>query len=64
MEAYQLRVVEEKKELDEKIERLKAFMEGSIFASLDRDERSRLTLQLEHMNGYSEVLGQRIAAFK
>lgn len=64
MEAFQQRAVDEKQALDEKIQKLTAFVGGSIFAGLDEDERSRLSIQLQHMNGYSEVLGQRIAAFK
>ena len=60
---HQQRVVVEKQELDEKIERLTAFVGGRIFAHLDDAERSRLSIQLQHMNGYSEILGQRIAAF-
>lgn len=64
MEAFQQRVVDEKQALDEKIQKLTAFVVGSIFSGLDEDERSRLSIQLQHMIGYSEVLGQRIAAFK
>lgn len=63
MQLHQERVVQEKKELDEKIGKLLAFVGGTIFASLDDAERSRLSVQLQHMNGYSEILGQRIAAF-
>jgi len=63
MEAHQVRVVDEKAALDEKISRLTAFMGGTIFASLDDAERSRLSIQLQHMEGYSAILGQRIAAF-
>ena len=60
---HQQRVVAEKNDLDEKIAKLTAFIGGTIFASLPEDERSRLSIQLQHMNGYSEILGQRIAAF-
>jgi hypothetical protein len=63
MQPHEERVVAEKDELDEKIQKLVAFMGGTIFASLSDDERSRLSIQLQHMNGYSEILGQRIAAF-
>jgi hypothetical protein len=63
MEPYQERVVAEKNDLDEKIRKLTAFVGGTLFASLSDQERSRLSIQLQHMNGYSEILGQRIAAF-
>ena len=64
LEPFQERVVEEKNELDDKIRKLSSFIGGTIFASLDDQERSRLSIQLQHMNGYSEILGQRIASFK
>lgn len=64
MEAHQESVLNEKLELDEKISRLAGFMGGSLFASLEDNERSRLSIQLQHMIGYSNILGQRIAAFK
>ena len=64
MQPHQERVLHEKEELDQKIQKLTAFVGGTIFASLDDAERSRLSIQLQHMNGYSEILGQRIAAFE
>lgn len=63
MEEFQQRVVDEKNALDEKIAKLKSFMLGPIYARLDDDERSRLMIQTQHMVGYSDILGQRIAAF-
>jgi hypothetical protein len=63
MQPHQERVVVEKQELDEKITKLTAFIGGTIFAGLPDAERSRLSIQLQHMNGYSEILSQRIAAF-
>ena len=64
MQEFQQRVVDEKTELDDKIQKLTAFVGGTIFASIDDTERSRLSIQLQHMNGYSEILGQRIGNFK
>ena len=63
MQPHQERVVAEKRDLDDKIQKLTAFIGGTIFANLPDDERSRLSIQLQHMNGYSEILSQRIAAF-
>ena len=63
MEAYQQRVVEEKEALDEKIEKLKAFTDTERFCALDEAEQERMTYQLEVMREYSQILGERIAAF-
>jgi hypothetical protein len=63
MQPHQERVVTEKAELDSKIEKLDTFIHGSIYAALDNDERIRLMRQFCHMKDYSNVLGERIAAF-
>jgi hypothetical protein len=64
MQPHQQRVVDEKKELDEKLDKLKAFIEtSSIFKSLPVDERDRLGRQFDVMAEYSSILSQRIAAF-
>ncbi len=63
MQPHQERVVTEKKELDEKIEKLDAFLHGAIYRTLAQGEQERLTRQLCHMTLYSKVLGERIAAF-
>lgn len=62
---HQQRVVDEKKELDEKLDRLKAFIETNpIFKTLHEDERVRLNRQFDAMAEYSSILSQRIAAFR
>src|ERR1017187_471782 len=63
MEVFQERVVAEKVELDDKREKLCTFMTGPIFAVLPEDERMRLAKQDILMKDYSDVLGERIAAF-
>lgn len=63
MQAHQERVVTEKKELDEKLERLTAFISGEIFPTLPEDEQDRMKLQADLMGQLSAVLGKRIAAF-
>lgn len=60
---HQQRVVDEKSELDEKLGKLTAFFPSAIFAGLDGAERERLQRQAVHMAAYSDVLGERIAAF-
>jgi hypothetical protein len=63
MKPHQERVVVEKSELDVKIKALTAFTHGTIFPTLDPAEQMRLKVQLDHMTAYSNVLGERIAAF-
>jgi hypothetical protein len=63
MKPHQERVVTEKSELDEKRQKLTAFIGGEIYRGLDPVEQSRLNRQLEAMTLYSNVLGERIAAF-
>ncbi len=63
MQAFQQRVVDEKKELDSKLNALDRFFSTSIFANLDPAEKSRLRSQAEFMLRYADVLGERIAAF-
>ena len=63
MEDYQQRVIEEKKELDEKISKLKDFGNTLNFTQLATVEQGLLRLQLVAMNNYSDVLGQRIDLF-
>jgi hypothetical protein len=63
MQPHQQRVVDEKKELDAKLEKLMAFIQGSIFQTLKSDEQERLTRQSKLMDQYSGVLAERIEAF-
>ncbi len=61
---YQQRVVDEKKDLDEKLDKLKAFIETNpTFKDIHADERGRLGRQFDTMAEYSSILSQRIAAF-
>lgn len=63
MAPHQERVVAEKAELDEKIDKLTSFIDTPVFAGLDEAEQERLVRQLHHMGHYTAVLGERIAAF-
>ena len=63
MKASQQRVVEEKEALDEKIEKLAAFMGTERFCALPEDEQLRMIRQRNVMVEYSGILGERIAAF-
>lgn len=63
MDAYQLRVIEEKSELDAKRESLRVFFDSEKYRTLPSDEQTRLMRQFAYMANYSDVLGERIAAF-
>jgi len=65
VQAHQLRVVEEKKQLDEKIEALYDFIVvfQGFFETFPKDEQERLKRQLEIMKQYSEILEERIKHF-
>lgn len=65
MEPYQERVIEEKKELDQKLLKLENFIFRSNGKWFDvaEDERLRMVKQYGYMSDYSRVLGERIAAF-
>ena len=58
---YQQRVVDEKKELDEKIQRLGKFLESDN--DIDRTDLSLLFAQLSSMQTYSQILKIRISRF-
>ena len=60
---HEQRVVDEKRELDERREKMTAFYSTSIFHGLFESEQSRLLRQGVTMRSYSEILGERIGAF-
>jgi hypothetical protein len=60
---HQERVIAEKKELDERGAKLDQFILSEKFGTLPAAEQERMKRQLEIMGKYSEVLGERIAAF-
>ncbi len=63
MQPHEQRVVDEKKELDEKLTKLTAFFSGKIFSTLPLDEQERLKQQSEVMEKYSNILHERITHF-
>jgi hypothetical protein len=65
MEAYQERVVTERDELEEKIEKLVAFMfHSGHFQGIPEREQDLLNRQLEAMREYSSILEERIEGFE
>jgi len=63
MEDYQIRVIKERDELKEKIEKLDIFYRSNKFDSLDDINQNHLIRQLEYMQGYLEILSERIELF-
>jgi len=63
MDDFRERVVEEKRELDGKLQRLEAFIAGKAFDAINPGEQNRLVRQRDAMCDYSGILGDRIANF-
>lgn len=64
MEPYQKRVVEERNELFDKLEKLNFFIDGEVFKTVDVQERNRLFRQAVAMVEYLDILDERITAFE
>ena len=64
MEAYQQRVIDERNELEEKINRLRVFIGTGTYIRLDTIDRELLRAQITLMISYSRVLTRRIERFK
>ena len=62
---YQLRVIEEKKELDDKLIALQRFikLDNIAFSNLSLEECELLIAQCDIMKEYSTILEKRIAFF-
>lgn len=60
---YQARMVEEKRELDDRLARLVAFIGSDKFKELPGVEQYRMNRQRTAMEDYSAMLGERIADF-
>ncbi len=57
------RMVQEKKDLDEKIGKLGVFLRGEGRKSLRRHEHGKLVRQHRELEEYSSILGERISQF-
>lgn len=60
---HELRVFEEKKQVDDRLHGLRSFLDSAMFQGLDEGERYRLRRQAEVMAEYSRILGERIFRF-
>ena len=63
MAPHQQRVVEEKAELDTRLDKLRSFINTGDFDQVDSAERARLIRQAMIMTDYSRILSDRIEAF-
>lgn len=64
MQPFQERVIQEKKELDEKLAKLETFVfRNPTFFDVPSDERLRMAKQYCIMYDYSNILAERIANF-
>lgn len=64
MSPHQQRVVDEKAELDGRIERLASFLRSERAFNVEQMEALRLERQLDLMEQLSELLGDRISNFE
>lgn len=64
MQPHQQRVIDEKRELDERLNKLLLFIRTNpAFCDLPYREKARLERQVGVMNEYSKILGERMAEF-
>lgn len=64
VQPHQQRVIDEKCQLDVKVQALRKFIdENQMFSRLPMDEQSRMRRQLDAMVQYSGILGERIECF-
>ena len=64
MEAYQERVVVEQREIEEKSDKLRAFLDSPTFHDLSEIDQNLLLAQLMSMGAYTTILMLRINGFK
>ena len=60
MSDFKIRLVQEKYELDKKIERLDLFIKSENFNKIDAIQMSLLEIQILTMKTYSKILNERI----
>ena len=63
MQPYQIRVIEERDQLAERLSKLFAFIRTSIFSQLSETETHRIDKQRIIMEMYLDVLNDRIRNF-
>lgn len=63
LQPHQQRVLEEREQLDERIEKLSNFIVSAAFYKLDLEDQLLLRRQFVHMNAYLATLDERITRF-
>lgn len=61
MPDFKTRLLEEKAQLDERLEKLKAFQTSDAFQNISPIQQTLLNIQADAMATYSQVLLERIA---
>lgn len=61
MSDYASRAREEYTQLEDRVDKLAAFIGSPAFTELDPQEQGDLEQQLSHMHGYVSVLARRVA---
>ena len=61
MEAFKVRLVNEQFDLQEKISKLKPFIESENFKNVDDSQQKLLKEQVEVMDRYNSVLVERLS---
>jgi hypothetical protein len=64
LQEYQIRVVDEQRELQSRLDKLSAFVSSPNFGMLPEAEQDRMFRQANVMAQYNAILRERIAAFK
>jgi len=60
---HEQRVIDEHRDLTEKLNKLRTFFDTPIFRGLAEAEQMRLRAQASFMDGYQDMLRERISAF-
>jgi hypothetical protein len=61
MSDHKQRMLDEHSQLIERIGKLKSFLWGDLYNSLDADAKTLLIQQLAYMQGYETILATRIS---
>lgn len=64
MKTFKERLIDEKLQLDEKIEKLESFTLSDNFSKIDAVQMSLLNIQLFAMKTYSQILVERLTWLK
>lgn len=64
MNDWQQRVIDEKRELCERLAKLRQFFVTTAFAEMDSESRELMKRQAKIMQNYTNVLNERIKRFK